>query len=90
MPFLPYLLCALVAWIGIALLRSYIARYVAALPAALAAPLGRILANVPHPRVLVPSLYSLIALPSAFLTGLRSGESPLFVSIRRARTTPKS
>ncbi|GAA5976557.1 hypothetical protein JCM10908_005546 [Rhodotorula pacifica] len=81
LPILPYVLLALATWIGIALLRSYIASYVAALPAAFAAPLGRILAQVPNPRILVPSsrqVYSLVAFPSAFFGSLRGGRSPSF------------
>ena len=78
LPLLPYLVCALAIWIGIATLRSYLTSYIAALPAALAAPLGRILANVPTPRILVPSsrqVFSLIALPSTLFAGWRGGSS---------------
>ncbi|TKA57439.1 hypothetical protein B0A53_00668 [Rhodotorula sp. CCFEE 5036] len=84
LPLLPYLVCALAIWIGIATLRSYLTSYIAALPATLAAPLSRLLANVPNPRILVPSsrqVYSLIALPSTLFGGWRGGsrsKSPSF------------
>ncbi len=78
LPLLPYLICALAIWIGIATLRSYLTSYIAALPVTLAAPLGRIIANVPNPRILVPSsrqVYSLIALPSTLFRRWRAGGS---------------
>lgn len=82
-PLLPYLLFFFILWLSTVALRSYITSYISSLPSVLHAPLGRVLAAIPAPRILLPSsrqVYSLVALPSTLFGALRGrgSRSPSF------------